>query len=281
MLGNTLGENPASWDCVPPELLSLDAQLRAVLLDDATGLPLLGREDDGEFLLGFAQPTLLPVVTSGNCRNLTAHFDKPGYGCVIVTVGLFGQVLVKLTNRKASDVGHSDILPVEREAPIGEGMAYGMAGPARWKMDHDAVLERNEPEIPELYTVNGDRRVSVARAAVTLRYYRRSWAKLEARAGEPSPPLPLSQCVQAGDLVDVYSYDEHAKLSQTDKYPYSYPAFVLHIDSSSCVAWVSYVSDGLGVDHGLEAAQLAQVSPAAAAAPASPPTRTNRPVPHQ
>ena len=33
-----------------------------------------------------------PVVTNGSCRKLTPHFDKPGYGCVIVTVGLFGQV---------------------------------------------------------------------------------------------------------------------------------------------------------------------------------------------
>ena len=59
MLGTTLAENPAAWESVPPELLALDAQLRRVLVDAETGLPLLGREEDGEFLLGFAQPTLL------------------------------------------------------------------------------------------------------------------------------------------------------------------------------------------------------------------------------
>ena len=101
-----------------------------------------------------------PVVTSGLCRKLTPHFDKPGYGCVIITVGLFGQVrscppqkglaaaptqactlthrtplesqvLVQLTNRKASEVGHSKIIPAPREVLIGEGQAYGMDGPVR------------------------------------------------------------------------------------------------------------------------------------------------------
>ena len=90
---------------------------------------------------------------------------------------------------------------------------------------------------------------------------------LEARA--VTPPQPLSQCAQAGDLVDVYSYDAHAELSQTEKYPYSYPAFVLAIDAIQHVAWVCYLSDGLGVDDGLEAAQLAQAQPAAATAPSA------------
>ena len=45
-------------------------------------------------------------------------------------------------------------------------------------------------------------------------------------------PPPLSQCVQPGDLVDVYSYDARAELTQTDTYPYTYPAFVLQLEAS-------------------------------------------------
>lgn len=51
---NTLNMKPASLPRVPPCLLSLDKQLRTVLVDDQ-GLPLLGTEDAGEFVLGFAQ----------------------------------------------------------------------------------------------------------------------------------------------------------------------------------------------------------------------------------
>ena len=72
MLGTTLGENPEMWDSVPHELLALDAQLRRVLVDEE-GHALLGREDDGEFVLGFAQPTLLYAAhhrTAPGCGRL-------------------------------------------------------------------------------------------------------------------------------------------------------------------------------------------------------------------
>ena len=41
------------------------AQLRTVLVDPKSGLPFLGGRETGEFVLGFAQATLMPAPTSG------------------------------------------------------------------------------------------------------------------------------------------------------------------------------------------------------------------------
>ena len=70
---------------MPDELLLLDAQLRLALVDECTGLRLLGDRESGEFILGSAQPTLMPVVTQGHKRGITPHFDSPGYGDVVGT----------------------------------------------------------------------------------------------------------------------------------------------------------------------------------------------------
>ena len=70
---------------MPAALLQLDTQLRQALVDEGTGLRLLGDRESGEFILGSAQPTLMPVVTQGQKRGITPHFDSPGYGDVVGT----------------------------------------------------------------------------------------------------------------------------------------------------------------------------------------------------
>lgn len=134
-------------------LLSLDRQLRAVLIDPQFGqmgdAPLLGDENDGTFALGYVQVTRMPVAvrpkaplanatTQGHGRNLGFHKDNPPYGDVIITVTLFGSVEVLLT--EASDVD-SSLLAMSRQVAIRAGQAYAI-----WSKGHHPP--RTQPTVP-------------------------------------------------------------------------------------------------------------------------------------
>lgn len=289
----TLGENPFKWPQIPEELLELDAQLREVLVERDTGLKLLGGVDDGEFILGFAQPTLLPAG-----EQLTPHYDKEGYGCVIVTVGLFGKADIKLSKMPNQQLGGTKLLPVERTAEIGPAMAYGMWGKARWKMHHNALVGPCEQPIKGLFTTVP--RKPVARAAVTLRYFRRSYAEtkqaemVRAKSQQPQRLPAWVARTEPGEFLDVRSFDADGLPADIGNYPCkprrrlelqppgaqpatvthacgpgvgadTYPAFVLSVDPRRGVAWVCTLSDGLTREDDLEAMRLAQVPCHAAA----------------
>ena len=189
---------------------------------------------------------------------------------------------------RGKQAARSDILPAPRReehaVAIGAGMAYALWGKGRWKMNHNATVQRYRagasgtrgPANGEVTPIDGlqFQQRPVARCAVTFRYYRRSWALLEATAqssaqssaprAPPSGMLPFELL----GFVDALSYGRRGTEEQRGEYPYAYPAVVLHVDAARRVLWLNYVSDGLGREDDEEASILAQV-PWACAVPSS------------
>ena len=203
---------------------------------------------------------------------------------------------------RGKQAARSDILPAPRReehaVTIGAGMAYALWGKGRWKMNHNATVQRYRagasgtrgPANGEVTPIDGLRfqQRPVARCAVTFRYYRRSWALLEARLHGASAASPAAQSSAQSsaqgsaprappsgmlpfellDFVDALSYGARGTAEHRGEYPYAYPAVVLHVDAARRVLWLNYVSDGLGREDDEEASNLAQV-PWACAAPSS------------
>ena len=60
-----LGWHRMTSDCIPDQvLLDLDRQLREVMKDPQHGIPLLGDEREGTFILGYVQVTRTAIVTT-------------------------------------------------------------------------------------------------------------------------------------------------------------------------------------------------------------------------
>jgi hypothetical protein len=236
--------------------------LRKVLVDPETKQPLLA-----EFELAFAQFTRMPVcnvhrerhpqglapVSEDKGRSLGAHWDSPGYLEVIVTIGIFGEVDVQLINPRKGQQ-YSDIMPRERKEgiTISAGNLYAIWGKSRWKMYHDAIVGRNEPAIPGM-------RGETARVGCTLRFCRRSFAKLYAAklARERGLALPASSLLVSADIepgctiVDALYHDMTGARVNEHSYPHTYPALVLQVTDQALT--VMYISDGLIPDDDDEA----------------------------
>ena len=158
---------PNDWLSVPECMLDLDQQLRHALPS------LLGPSaDDGDFVLAYAQTTRMPP---GN--TIASHFDDPSYGDVIITVGLCGTADVKLTPHTGQKLLNEPIasrLPswITSAHQVGEGHAYLLGGPARWKLNHMIWSHLSDATDPGYGP-------SVSRVAVTLRYFRRTFCLLQ------------------------------------------------------------------------------------------------------
>ena len=256
-LGVTQNTNPFNWPDVPEPIRELDAQLRKKLIDLSQGeqpLPLLGDRETGDFVLGYAQLTLMPVNKSKREAGVGAHSDHPAYGDVIITVGIAGQAEVVLTKEAKSTIGSSTVVPILRRRTIKAAMAYCLYGQSRcgtstssrrdtsmtcprhvsrrWKVKHDVLVSDSVPPLDGLVMMDQQKKagytVPVARVAVTLRYFRRSWCELLLKARQPSPPLaPPPPAVEAGDIVDVFSYGPGGSPANRREYPYTYPAIVV------------------------------------------------------
>ena len=262
-------ENPANWDPVPQCVHAAVEQMRQVLVDPTTQEPLLE-----EFVLAFAQFTRMPVCDINRAnhplelaphsmstgRGLGAHWDSPGYLEVIVTLGIFGEVDVQLVLPPASQI-RSGVLPRERKEgiTISAGRLYAIWGKSRWKMYHDAIVGRNERAVPGM-------RAETARVGCTLRFCRRSFARLCAARlarehgaqyganvrGAPPPPALVEVEVEAGrTIVDAYYYSIKGARVNEHSYPHTYPALVLEANAGSLL--VLYISDGLIPDDDEEA----------------------------
>mgnify|MGYP006879297819 CR=1 FL=1 len=111
------------------------AKLRKKLIDNSQEgkqpLPLLGDRETGDFVLGYAQLTLMPVNKSKREAGVGAHSDKPAYGDVIITVGIAGQADVVLTKEAKSVIGSSTVVPILRRRTIKAAMAYCLYGQSR------------------------------------------------------------------------------------------------------------------------------------------------------
>jgi len=153
-------------------------------------------------------------------------------------------------------------------------MAYCLYGQSRWKVKHDVLVSDSVPPLDGLVMMDQQKKagytVPVARVAVTLRYFRRSWCELLRKARQPSPPLaPPPPAVEAGDIVDVFSFSPGGIPENRREYPYTYPAIVAFVDAHAQHLWVNMVSDGLVRDSENEASVLAKV-PFCSATPSSP-----------
>jgi hypothetical protein len=253
-------ENPANWEPVPQCVLRVVAQMKQVLVDPTTHEPLLA-----EFELAFAQFTRMPVChinhamhpsglappSMSNGRRLGAHWDSPGYLEVIVTIGIFGEVDVQLVLPPQSLI-RSTVLPRERTEGIAipAGSLYAIWGKSRWKMFHDVIVGRDERAVPGM-------RAETARVGCTLRFCRRSFARLcamrLARERGALPSLALTEAnIEAGStIVEAYYYDMKGARVNEHAYPYTYPALVLEARAGSLL--VLYISDGLIPDDDDEA----------------------------
>ena len=262
-MGATALGDASRWDSAPSVLLELDRQLRAVMVDPHYGTPLLGDESDGTFILGYVQPTRMPVAlwpkvlgakTQREGRRLTRHMDSPAYGDVIITVTIFGEVNVELVYDRESKV-RSELLPAERVSTVGTGDAYAIWSKGRWKMKHDAILPPTTPAVPGLIH-------NVARVGLTFRYVRRSFLELRHVSKPPSIGPPLPALPKALDLCDAVFY-EHGQPSGA--HLYTYPAIVLRVDATARLLTLHYLSDGLIADTDDEAFRIAERVPADAA----------------
>ena len=271
-------ESPVNWEPVPSCVLQAVAQMKQVLVDPTTHEPLLD-----EFELAFAQFTRMPVChinhakhpsglappSMSNGRRLGPHWDSPGYLEVIVTLGIFGVVDVQLVLPPPSLI-RSTVLPRERTEgmSISAGSLYAIWGKSRWKMYHDVIVGRNELAVPGM-------RAETARVGCTLRFCRRSFARLCAvrlarergaqhgASGHGAqhgamehgalPSLALIEAdIEAGStIVEAYFYDMKGTRVNEHSYPYTYPALVLEANAGSLL--VLYISDGLIPDDDEEA----------------------------
>ena len=259
-MGATALGDASKWHSAPPMLLELDRQLRAVMVDPRYGTALLGDEGDGTFILGYVQPTRMPVAlrpkvlgatTQREGRRLTRHMDSPAYGDVIITVTIFGEVNVELVYDRESRV-RSELLPVERVSTVGTGDAYAIWSKGRWKMKHDAILPPTTPAVPGLIH-------NVARVGLTFRYVRRSFLELRHVSKLPSNGPPLPALPKTLDLCDAVFY-EHGQPSTA--HLYTYPAIVLQVDATARLLTLHYLSDGLIADSDEEAFRIAECVPA-------------------
>ncbi|KOO28708.1 hypothetical protein Ctob_005333 [Chrysochromulina tobinii] len=186
-----------------------------------------------------------------NGRRLGAHWDSPGYLEVIVTIGIFGEVDVQLVLPPQSLI-RSTVLPRERTEGIAipAGSLYAIWGKSRWKMFHDVIVGRDERAVPGM-------RAETARVGCTLRFCRRSFARLcamrLARERGALPSLTLTEAnIEAGStIVEAYYYDMKGARVNEHAYPYTYPALVLEARAGSLL--VLYISDGLIPDDDDEA----------------------------
>ena len=283
-MGNTALGNAAMWQSTPECLLAMDRQLRDVFVNPhvASSPPLLGDHIDGPFVLGYVQVSQMPVAlreramprgeaqarVQAEGRSLGLHFDSAAYGDVIITVTAFGHVSIQLKNRTDLHMA-AEFLGVERgsrmqggDAEMSEGDAYSLAGKARWKMLHDAIVPPSRPAIDGLDDVMAG---GIARVGFTFRYFRRTFLEVRRREqlGPPlSTPLP-----QVFDYVDAPYYVDGV----VDKaHLYTYAAIVLCVDAGSRMLTLQYLSDGLGPDTDAEAFHIASRVPAHYALPMHP-----------
>ena len=72
-MGATALGDASKWDSATHQLLDLDRQLRAAMIDPNHGTPLLGGEADGTFILGYVQLTRMPVALYPNVLGATTQ----------------------------------------------------------------------------------------------------------------------------------------------------------------------------------------------------------------
>jgi hypothetical protein len=165
---------------------------------------------------------------------------------VIITIGIFGEADVELVYPPKRE-RTSDKLPRTREGiTIRPGNAYALWGPARWKMDHDAIVGKNEQPIKGMLS-------ETARVGLTLRFCRRSFARNFANMGavRHHPLLTESQLDCGRTIIDALYYDMDGRRKDEKSYPHTYPALVLEVSLGSLL--VLYISDGLTPDDDDEA----------------------------
>ena len=293
-MGRTALGNASMWQSVPECLRALDLQLRAVFVNPhlkTSAPPLLGDEVDGPFVLGYVQVSQMPVAlrekagprvmdkakTQREGRSLGLHFDAKAYGDVIITTTIFGEVSIQLKNR--TDIALPlELVGLERgsgtdggDAHMSCGDAYSIAGKARWKMLHDAIVPPSAPAINGLDEAMGG---GIARVSATNRYFRRTFLELCRRgafSGAPPQAILPSALPQPFDYVDAPYY---LKGAIDEAHLYTYPAVVLRVDSASCMLTLQYLSDGLGADTDGEAFHIADQVPASHVLPTHPTIRS-------
>ena len=221
----------AAYPPVPPCILELDRQLHEELPE------LLGKYDDGDFTLAYAQVTRM---CTGN--EIEWHLDSPHFGDVIITVGLAGNADVRLRRAAHSKLGGGWQGKTERtRAPdvplwlevsrVGVGDAYSLAGCCRHRYEHKILSDPTDAHSPEFGA-------GVSRVAVTLRYFRRSFCQVETRrlltGAQPSlsqqRPLTaaeeLARNVPAAPSQQFCVVDVKATHNR-ERNPFTYPGVVL------------------------------------------------------
>jgi len=260
-MGATALGDANQWHSATAQLLDLDRQLRAVMVDPNHGTPLLGSEADGTFILGYVQLTRMPVALYPNVlgattqrqgRRLTRHKDSPPYGDVIITITIFGEVDIELLY-DAESKSRSGLLPAERSSRMRVGDAYAIWSKARWKMKHDAILPPTLPAVPGLVH-------NVARVGLTFRYVRRSFLQLRHACVHACMPPPTT--LKPLNVCDAIFYKDG---QPSTAHLYSYPAIVLRVDALAGRLTLHYLCDGLTADADQEAFHIADGVPASAA----------------
>ena len=218
-----------SWPPVPDCMLALDEQLRKALPT------LLGSSTDGDFVLAYAQVTRMPST-----NKITSHVDSPKFGDVIITVGLCGGADIILKQAREFGSGHPHkqkrrSMPqwLEQPHPVQAGDAYVLSALSRWKLTHQ-VWSWNQVNAPEYGP-------STARVAVTLRYFRRSWLRLETRrilhkSRQEGTALTSAEEAEVAEVGRTSTFTPgmivDVKVRQNaSRYPFTYPAIVLAIEA--------------------------------------------------
>ena len=194
-------------------------------------------------VLAYAQVTRM---CAGN--KIDYHLDSSHFGDVIITVGLCGEADVLLRRKRnqkqtiggsltASRYGSAVPEPPDwlKNTLVGEGDAYVLAGLSRWRFEHSISAVVNQVAAPEYGP-------GVARVAVTLRYFRRSFCHVETRrllrevtlsstsSSSTAPQLTEAEQrardwheapMESNALIDVKA------VTNPSQNPFTYPAIVL------------------------------------------------------